>query len=252
MAQSLQGKTAVVTGAAKRLGRATALALAAEGANLVLHYHTSADEAEAVRAQAQALGVTAWLVQADLGAPDAAEELVSKALAAAGTVDLLVNNASIFPTSMLDTVNLDQVVENLTVNAWSPFAICRAFARQVGQGKIVNMLDARLAGYDWLHVAYILSKHTLATLTRMMAVQYAPRITVNAVAPGLVLPPPGKDESYLQGLVGSIPLRQHGSAQDIADAVLFLLKSAFITGEVIYVDGGRHLLEHQRGPDSHQ
>ena len=90
----------------------------------------------------------------------------------------------------------------------------------------------------------------LASLTVMTAVQFAPDITVNAVAPGLILPPPGKDESYLEALKDTVPLKRHGEAEDIADAVLFLVKSDYVTGQVIYVDGGRHLLESGSGPNT--
>jgi NAD(P)-dependent dehydrogenase (short-subunit alcohol dehydrogenase family) len=139
----------------------------------------------------------------------------------------------------------------MEVNAWVPFVLSRAFAQRIGRGKIVNLLDTRLKGYDWTHVGYILSKHLLAVMTRMMALEFAPHITVNAVAPGLVLPPPGKDETYLQSLVHTVPLQRYGGAQDIADAVVFLIRSDFITGNVIYVDGGRHLYECSNGSNPH-
>jgi NAD(P)-dependent dehydrogenase (short-subunit alcohol dehydrogenase family) len=113
------------------------------------------------------------------------------------------------------------------------------------------MLDSRIAGLDMSHVAYILSKRALAALTEMMAVEFAPGIAVNGVAPGLILPPPGKDEAYLDELAKGLPLKRHGNPGDIADAVMYLLRSDFVTGQVIFVDGGRRLLELDRGPDHH-
>ena len=101
-------------------------------------------------------------------------------------------------------------------------------------------------------MAYVLSKQMLATLTMMCALEFAPGFTVNGVAPGLILPPAGKDENYLDRLARSVPLRKHGGPGDIADAVLYLLKSDFVTGQIIYVDGGRHLLEDGHGPDPDQ
>jgi NAD(P)-dependent dehydrogenase (short-subunit alcohol dehydrogenase family) len=129
----------------------------------------------------------------------------------------------------------------MQINAWAPLVLGRDFARVAGKGKIINLLDTRLCGYDFKHVSYILSKHSLYVLTRMMALEFAPGITVNAVSPGLILPPPGKDADYLLELARTLPLAMHGGPEDIVEAVLFLLRSDFITGQVINVDGGRHL-----------
>jgi len=241
--ESLKGKTALVTGAGKRVGRATALALAGEGVNVVAHYGTSAGEVEGLRREIGERGVEAWAVQADLEVAEECEGLMARAVDAAGRMDILINNASIFPASKLENVTLDDLTKAVRVNAWAPFVLSRAFARQVGRGKIVNLLDSRIKGYDRLHVAYILSKHMLAALTKMTALEFAPDITVNAVAPGLILPPPGKEEDYLDRLKNTVPLKRHGDPQDVTDAILFLLKSDFITGQIIYVDGGRHLRE---------
>ncbi len=244
MRESLAGKTALITGAGKRIGRATALALAGEGAGVVVHYHASRDEAEALADAVRAVSGRAWTVDADLGDADAVAALLPRTLAlTGGALDLLVNNASIFPTDRLADVTWESLTTNLAINAWAPFVLGRAFRTRVGRGGIVNLLDTRLQGYDWTHVGYILSKHVLAVLTRMTALEYAPEIRVNAVAPGLVLPPPGKDESYLDALVHTAPLHRHGDAEDIARAVLFLATNDFITGETIHVDGGRHLRE---------
>ena len=242
MAANLPGKTALITGASLRIGRAIALTLAKEGVNIVIHFNRSSEEAELLRRTLEDLGVDSWTVQADFAEPAEYETLLDRAWQATGGIDILVNNASIFPPEKLSEVTLDSMCVNMEVNAWVPFTLCRAFARRAGKGQIINLLDSRLESYDWNHVAYMWSKHVLATMTRMTALEYAPNITVNAIAPGLILPPPGKDESYIDRLVHTVPLKRHGSAQDIADAARFLLQSDFITGEVIYVDGGRHLL----------
>lgn len=251
MSQPLRGKTALITGAAKRIGRETALTLAAEGVNIIIHYNRSSEESEALCEEIRRTGVQAWMVQADFSQPQEYETLFDRALDAAGSIDMLINNASIFPLDSLDTMTLQSLMTNMEINAWVPFTLSRAFARRVGQGKIVNMLDSRTKGYDWKHVAYMMSKHVLDQLTRMMALEYAPNITVNGVAPGLILPPPGKDMSYLEQLRDTVPLKRHGGPQDIADAILFLLRNDFITGEVIFVDGGRHLQEYLGGQNPH-
>ena len=240
-ARPLAGKVALVTGAGKRLGRAVALALAGDGAGVFLHYHRSADEAESVADEARAKGVQAWTAQADLAEPDQARRLMAEALAAAGAIDILVNNASVFPSGLITDVSPEDIALNVNVHAVAPLVLIQALAAQGSAGHVVNLLDSRITDYDRRHAAYHLSKRMLFTMTRMLALELAPVIAVNAVAPGLVLPPPGEDESYLQRLAHTNPLQRHGHEQDIADAVLFLVRSRFITGQVIFVDGGRHM-----------
>ncbi len=111
-------------------------------------------------------------------------------------------------------------------------------------GNILNLLDTRIAGTDPTHFGYILSKQVLAALTEAMAQEFAPGITVNAIAPGLILPPPGKDQRYIDDLAKALPLKRHGAPSDIAEAALYLLASDFVTGQIIFVDGGRRLMEH--------
>jgi pteridine reductase len=247
MSDDLHGKTALVTGAAKRIGAAISLALAREGANVIVHYNSSVDQAERLRDEIMELGVRSWLLRADFEAQEY-QTLVERSIETAGGLDMLVNNASVFPVDSLSTLGFDDLIRNMEVNAWAPFVLSRDFARLVGRGKIVNLVDSRTHDFDWSHVGYILSKHVLDVLTRVTALKYAPDVTVNGVAPGLILPPPGEDESYLDRLTRTVPLKRHGSPEDIADAVVYLLKSDFVTGEIIAVDGGRHLKEYESGP----
>jgi NAD(P)-dependent dehydrogenase (short-subunit alcohol dehydrogenase family) len=239
----LAGKTALVTGAARRIGRAVSVALAASGANVVIHYSRSARAAEALAAELATLGVRAHPVQADLAVPEQAEALVARASELAGPIDLLVNNASVFEPETLEAATLESLIQNVTVNSWAPFVLTRALARLDRGGKVVNLLDTRVAGLDLGHAGYILSKHALAVITRMSATAFAPGLLVNAVAPGLVLPPSGQDETYLARLARDLPLKRHGAPEDVARAIVFLLESDFITGQIVFVDGGSHLLE---------
>ena len=239
--ESLNGKVALVTGAAKRLGGAVALALARQGTSVVLHYRTSAGEVEATARAVRDLGVRAWTVRADLAVPEESESLLPRAVEAAAPIDLLVNNAAIFPAGDMRELTAEKLQANVNVNALAPFLIARRFAEQGRSGAIVNFLDARIAGHDPEHAAYHLSKRMLFTLTRMMAVEFAPQVRVNAVAPGLILPPAGKGEGYLEALASTNPLHRYGSAEDVAEAVVFLLRSDFVTGQVLFVDGGRRL-----------
>jgi NAD(P)-dependent dehydrogenase (short-subunit alcohol dehydrogenase family) len=238
---SLSGKVALVTGGAKRLGRACALALAREGVGVVVHYRSSKEEADVTAAAIRALGVSAWIVQGDQGDPDGAAGVFRDTVDQAGPIDFLVNNASIFPESRLGDFTLDDLMDNVRVNAFGPLVLARAFAAQQRPGAIVNFLDSRIADYDKIHAAYQLSKRMFFTMTRMMALEFAPRVRVNAVAPGLVLPPEGRDESYLRDLAHTNPLNAHGDENDVADAVMYLLRAKFVTGQILYVDGGRHM-----------
>jgi NAD(P)-dependent dehydrogenase (short-subunit alcohol dehydrogenase family) len=237
----LIGRTALITGAAKRLGGAVALALAEQGADIVIHYRRSKQEAAALAERIRQIGTTAWLVQGDLMDPKQTGRLFEQAAAKAGSINILINNASIFDKDTLWETTEDSLWPNLRVHAMAPLVLARALAKQTNTGHIINFLDTRVTCYDREHASYHLSKRVLLTLTRMLAMELAPNIAVNAIAPGLILPPAGKDERYLQELAHTNPLNRHGSPRDITEAVLFLLCSRFITGQVIYVDGGFHM-----------
>jgi pteridine reductase len=241
---SLAGKTALVTGAARRLGRAIAQGLAQQGVNVVVHYNRSADEALSLCDETRRLGVSAWPVQADLTDAGQTETLFDRAVAQAGPIDILINSASTFDKETIWETSAQSLEANLRIHATAPLILARALARQGRSGAIVNMLDTRITAYDREHASYHITKRVLLTLTRMLALELAPEIAVNAVAPGLILPPAGQDESYLKKLAHCNPLNRYGDPGQVADAVLFLLRSRFITGQVIYVDGGYHMKGH--------
>ncbi len=250
---SLRGRVALITGASKRIGRALAITLAEEGVNIVAHDRRSLEaETAKVCGEVEDCGARSWKVIADLEKPEEYESLVARALQEAGSLDILINNASLFLPNTLIDVGWKDVTHHLHVNAWAPFVLSREFSRLASRGKIINILDTKISGHDRAHVAYILSKHTLSILTKMCALEFAPGMTVNAVAPGLILPPAGKDEAYLDKLAQTVPLKRHGGPDDITGAVLYLLRSDFVTGQTIYVDGGRHLLEENHGPHPDQ
>jgi NAD(P)-dependent dehydrogenase (short-subunit alcohol dehydrogenase family) len=239
-------RTALVTGAAVRLGRATALALADAGMNVLVHYRRSEAEATEVCRLAELRGVRAWPIAASFDEPQASVRLIDRAVATAGSLDVLVNNAAVFPKDDLRSMTFDRLTETLRVNVWTPFELGRGFAERVGRGHIVNLLDSRIVDVDRAHVSYILSKQALGAMTRMMALNFAPDIAVNAVAPGLILPPPGETQEYLEKRTGTVPLERYGTPEQVARAVVFLAQSDFITGQVVFVDGGRHLAEYKQ------
>src|SRR5262249_45793040 len=159
---SLKGQTALVTGAARRIGQAIALALTEQQVSVVIHYRHSAAPAEELRQSLVGLGGQAFCVGADFDNPDEVDSLIERARAEAGPIHILVNNASEFHPDPLDAMTHASLVHEITVNAWAPFALTRAFARQASNGKVVNFIDAQISGSDLTHASYILSKHLLA------------------------------------------------------------------------------------------
>jgi pteridine reductase len=237
----LSGKTALITGGAKRLGAAVVRRLAEKGVHCVIHHHTASQDAQRLADEIGRLGVGAYLVRGDLSEHDVAERIWSSAEALSGPIDILINSASIFPEGTLEDLSSETLFENAQINTLSPFQLAQNLAKSGRTGSVINFLDTMVRDYDKKHVPYHLSKKMLHDLTRMMALDYGPMVRVNAVAPGLVLPPVGKDERYLETLKHSNPLNTFGSAEQIAHAVVFLLTNEFITGQTIYVDGGRNL-----------
>jgi len=238
----LAGRVALVTGGARRLGRAIVRGLAADGAHVVVHYGTSSQAAQGLADEVGAGGGRAFTLQADLTAGAEVDGLVGRTVALAGRLDLLINNASVFGAGRLVDLEPGALAENLQVNAWAPLALARGLAALGRPAQVVNLLDTRIAApADPDHLAYYLSKRTLADVTRLLALDLAPGIRVNAVAPGAVLAPADAPPGYLDGLAASLPLGRAGGVQDVVAALRFLVTSPFVTGQVIFVDGGQHL-----------
>ena len=239
--RDIQGKTALVTGGAQRIGRAIALRLAEAGINVVIHYNTSEREAEEVAAEARSCGVSAWTVKADLSVISDIENLFPALGESTDSIDFLINNASIFPESSLMSLEAHEFFNTITVNTIAPLILSRAFVRQTDKGGIIHVLDNRVNRIDTHHVSYHLSKKMLHSLTEIMALEYAPGITVNGVAPGLILSPVDKDASYLEKQAPKTLLNRQDCLANVPEAVLFLLSQTFVTGEVLSVDGGQNI-----------
>ncbi|HUZ17040.1 MAG TPA: SDR family oxidoreductase [Spirochaetia bacterium] len=246
----LGGKTAIVTGAARRIGAAVARALAGRGVHVVAHYRASSSDAEEMVAELSALGVRSVAVAADFRTSGAAEMVFEEALRLTGKIDLLVNSASIFDEVSMAETTERQLHDNLQINAVVPFLLsrllgshirARAAAGEEARGAIVNFLDSRITDYDRRHLPYAVSKRALHTISQMTALELAPSVRVNAVAPGLILPPSGEGPEYLERLKSTNPLHSYGTLQQITESVLFLLSNEFVTGQTLFVDGGRHL-----------
>ncbi|MBN1134959.1 MAG: SDR family oxidoreductase [Anaerolineae bacterium] len=240
----LDGKVAIVTGGAVRLGRTLALALAEQGVRVGVHYGSSASHARTAVEAIKAMGSNAVAIQADLSQPGGAQSVVERAAAHLGQVDILVNSAAIFEPGNWDDTTEASWDRHFAINLKSPFFLSQAFAAQLGRqraGHIVNIADWRGARPGPDYVAYTLTKAAVIAMTRSLALALAPNIQVNAIAPGLILPPPGQDQAYLESKANQVPARRVGSPQEIANAMIFLLRSDFVTGDLIFVTGGEHL-----------
>ncbi|MHC4138430.1 MAG: SDR family oxidoreductase [Planctomycetota bacterium] len=239
---SLKGKTALVTGAAKRIGKAIAHVLAQNHVNVIMHYCSSTDkDVDEALTDINAPGVETWKFQSDFSNVDNVDSFFEKIQSSIGTVDFLINNASVFSPSKLTTLSIQELNHTLAINSIAPFRLSQHMAKQKMDGSIINILDSRVKRYDMNYAAYQLSKNMLYHMTEMMAVEFAPQIRVNGIAPGIILPPDGKDESHTQKLVHRNLFNCSGNLSDITDSVLFLLSNTFITGEVLFIDGGQNL-----------
>lgn len=239
--ESLKGKKVLITGGAKRIGRAIAIAFAEEGADVVITYRESRKEADVLRSELEEKGVRCWILKGNLEDTSKVSEMIDKAVDMTGGLDVLVNNAGVYPLSEFGSISMRDIEESFSVNVWAPLFLTKRFAGVVEKGCVINIIDAQIVRMAKGRFAYTLSKGALYFLTRLLAMELAPRIRVNAVAPGPILPPEGKDKEYMRRITRKIPLKKSGTPEDVAGAVVFLAKSDFITGEVIYVDGGYHL-----------
>jgi NAD(P)-dependent dehydrogenase (short-subunit alcohol dehydrogenase family) len=243
MITKLAGKTVLITGAARRIGREFALGVARAGGNVIIHHGHSSSEAKILQAEIEGLGARAYLLQADLADPQQAAELLPRA-ADFGRVYGLVNNAAIFEPLTLATTDLPAWERHMAINLTAPFLLCQAFARQVPQGeegRIINILDWRALRPAADHLPYTISKAALAALTQSLAVALAPGITVNGLALGAILPP--SDGEATANLLSSVPAGRWARLDELSQALVILLTGpAYVTGEIIHLDGGRHLV----------
>lgn len=236
-------KTVFITGAARRIGAALARDLHAHGMDIVIHYHTSVQEAESlVDSLNKVRNNSAFMVQADLLKTDTFEKLVATAAGFTGRLDVLINNASVFyPTLIAETTPQDWM-EIIGTNMMAPYFLAQACTRHLKQtsGCIINITDIHGAAPLKNYPVYSASKAGLIMLTRALASELGPVIRVNAVSPGAILWPEAPPDAKKQGIVSRTLLKRMGDPQDIASAVRFLINNAdYITGQVITVDGGR-------------
>ena len=241
----LNGKNALVTGSGIRLGRAIALALGQAGCNLALHYHSSAESVMEVKLDLEKMGRKAQVFQQDLEDVSHVPGLMARVCEEFGHIDILINNAGIYPVSSGKAAKLEKINRVFNVNLFAPWLLISAFADQLpedAQGKVINISDGKVFRNGTDHFGYRVTKQAVNPITAMFALELAPNITVNAIAPGTMLPLRGYEHIDMQVVADrQIPLRRIGSPEIIAQNVLYILSQDFMTGHVIRVDGGEFL-----------
>ncbi len=244
MAEPSLPRAALVTGAARRVGRELALRLAREGFDVAIHFHTSTAEADATAAEIRALGRRAVALRADLAELAQVQTIVPRAIEALGPLGVLVNNASIFELDRIGTLEEARWSAHLAVNLTAPTFLCRAFVAQLprgAEGLIVNMLDERIFNPTPNYLSYTASRMGLWGVTQVLARELAPAIRVNAIGPGPTLPAAGTTEADFAALCAKMPLKRGATPEELADALAFILRARSMTGQMITLDGGQQL-----------
>ena len=237
-------KAALVTGAAKRIGRTIALALARDGFAVAVHYNNSSAEADATAREIESAGGKAVALKADLAAESQVQTLMPRAVAALGSIGVLVNNASLFDRDEVKTATRASWDAHLETNLRAPFVLIQALAAQLppdAEGAVVNILDERVLNLTPHFVSYTVSKAGLWTLTQTLARALAPRIRVNGIGPGPTLPSPRQSKEQFARQSAAMPLKRGATAEEVAEAVRFIVAARSMTGSIVMLDGGQHL-----------
>jgi pteridine reductase len=239
----IENGVALVTGAGIRVGREIALALADAGMNVAVHYSHSALEADATVAEIRSRGRKAESFASNLVEEGAPEKLIDAVVASMGGIDVLVNSAAVMRRTPIGEVTYESWAETMNLNLRAPFFLCQAAAKVMcnSSGVIINIAD--LAAFEtWTgYIPHSISKAGIVQMTRALAHALGPQIRVNAIAPGAVLLPEGWEEESRERLEHTTPLKRLGTPKDVTDALLYLLRAEYVTGETIIVDGGRHV-----------
>jgi len=237
-------KTALITGASRRVGKSMATHLAGCGWNIAIHFNSSQKEALQLCTdlKSQYPNQQFDIFGAELNRISEVEQLIPEVIGKFESIGLLINNASVFEPANLKDSSTEFLAQQMNVNFMAPFILCRNFARMFQAGLIVNFVDTRIVKNQTNFAAYSLSKKALWELTKMAAVEFGPGIRVNAIAPGLTLPPEDKDENYLWKLAEKIPMKRPGGVEPILNSLDYIIENKYLTGQILYCDGGENLI----------
>jgi len=239
----MMNKTALITGAAKRVGKAMAQHLASQGWNIAIHYNTSEPEArlfcdELIKAYPNQ---QFEIFKADLNLSDEVEMIIPQVIQKMKVIDLLINNASVFEPAPISNTTTEFLDRQMNVNFKAPFILMHDFATNLKSGIIINFTDTRIVNNQSNFAAYSISKKALWELTKMAALEFGPEIRVNAIAPGLTLPPEEKGHDYLLKLAEKIAMKRPGGLEPILKSLDFILNNDYLTGQLLFCDGGENL-----------
>ncbi len=233
---------ALVSGGSKRIGLAISKFLLSQGYDIAVTHKTPFNGTDELSEAAASSGRQVFYYECDLSDLKQTELLMEMVNSDAGPVNLLINNASVFIKSKLRETDTDLLVKTTTINYLSPYILTRDFARQCPEGQVINILDTKAVKHGFAYSAYNISKKALLELTLQSANELAPGIRVNGICPGLILPPAGENDDYLNELAKNIPMKKKGGVDDIIGAAEFLLKSKYVTGQLLFIDGGQSIL----------
>ncbi|MCP5361494.1 MAG: SDR family oxidoreductase [Hyphomicrobiales bacterium] len=240
---SSSSNAVLITGGARRVGRAIALAFAARGYDVALHFRRSAEEAEITRQEILSIGVACECFAADLQDSGARQAMLQRVFDTFPHCRVLVNNASIFERARF--METDEVLfdRQMDINFRVPFFLTQEFIKHCPEARVINMLDTNITATQTSHFSYLLAKKALAEFTRMAARELAPKARIHGVCPGLVIPAEGEeDESYTEKYIAQSPLQSISPPEDVAEAVCWLAEAESVTGQLLFLDGGKHLL----------
>lgn len=233
---------ALITGGAKRIGKEISIFLANKGYDIALHYNSSEKQAKSVAKDIEKYGVRCKIFKQDLSNPNKANALISKVFKHFPKCSVLINNASVFNDNNLSNLTVEQFGSEFSINFTSAMFLTQQFSRHKNSSVVINIIDTRVSKINTSYLAYNISKYSLYKFTKIAAKQLAPRIRVNGICPGDILPLEGLDQSYLKKRSKRLPVKKVGSVNNIIQALDYLINNDFVTGECLFVDGGEHLL----------
>lgn len=234
-------KAALITGGSRRIGKSISIQLSELGYDIALHFNSSAKEAYETKILIENKGVNCEIFKCDISDTKEVLKLLQKVLKKLPHTNLLINNASIFEQIGFLNVSLKDFERDFNTNFKAPFFLTQSFAKLLSRGMVINLLDARVSKIHTAHFVYNISKKALYHFTLMAAKELGPKIRVNAICPGPILPVSGEDNKHLTKLANKTPLKKLGDTSYINLAIKYLIENPFVTGEILFVDGGQHL-----------